>query len=168
MQSSCWRPGTQLTLDTDASFEHGLLVDAGSLALDGHPVPKDHLAYLPVGHTSVTLAAGSDGARVLLIGGEPLGEKIVMWWNFVGRSHEEIVAYRAQWQAEIGAERRRRQAGCRLRRGTMELRFGTFPPGRASRPPGPGPAECPHPAAWLNRPLNPAALKPLPIEGDHD
>jgi hypothetical protein len=25
----------------------------------------------------------------------------VMWWNFVGRSHDEVVAFRQQWQAEV-------------------------------------------------------------------
>ena len=24
-----------------------------------------------------------------------------MWWNFVGRSHEEIVGYREEWQRQI-------------------------------------------------------------------
>ena len=24
-----------------------------------------------------------------------------MWWNFVGRSHDEVVAFREQWQAEV-------------------------------------------------------------------
>ena len=43
----------------------------------------------------------SEPLRALLIGGEPLGEQIVMWWNFVGRSHDEIVAFREQWQAEV-------------------------------------------------------------------
>ena len=120
------------------SFEHGLLVDAGSLALDGHPVPKDHLAYLPVGHSSLTLAAGNDGARVLLIGGEPLGEKIVMWWNFVGRSHEEIVGVPGPVAGRNRRRnRRRRQAGYPARRGTLELRFGTFPPGQPPALPAP-------------------------------
>ena len=40
----------------------------------------------------------------MLIGGEPLGEQIVMWWNFVGRSHEEVAAYRAQWQALLAGQ----------------------------------------------------------------
>jgi redox-sensitive bicupin YhaK (pirin superfamily) len=96
--------GATLNLDTDPAFEHGLLVDAGARMVDGHPVAKDHLAYLPAGRTSLTLAAGDEPLRVLLIGGEPLGEQIVMWWNFVGRSHDEIVAYRTRWQAEIGAD----------------------------------------------------------------
>ncbi|MGO2855075.1 MAG: pirin family protein [Brevibacterium aurantiacum] len=28
------------------------------------------------------------------------GEEIVMWWNFIGRTHEEIARYREEWQAE--------------------------------------------------------------------
>ena len=134
--------GAELTFETDASFEHGLLLDAGNLVLDGHPVPKDHLAYLPVGRGSVALAAGPDGARVLLIGGEPLGENIVMWWNFVGRSHEEIVAYRAQWQAEIGAgdgpgDSSVRGPGPAAAAEGTDLRFGPFPAGEPAALPAP-------------------------------
>ena len=47
--------------------------------------------------TSVVLRAGTEGARVLLLGGEPFGEEVVMWWNFIGRSQEEIVAAREEW-----------------------------------------------------------------------
>ena len=39
--------------------------------------------------------------RALLIGGAPLGERIVMWWNFIGRSHEEITDFRQHWQTEV-------------------------------------------------------------------
>ncbi len=39
--------------------------------------------------------------RALLLGGEPLGEPIVMWWNFIARDHDEIVALREQWQTEV-------------------------------------------------------------------
>jgi redox-sensitive bicupin YhaK (pirin superfamily) len=124
--------GARLDLATDPSFEHGLLVDAGTLEVDGRPVAQDHLAYLPTGRTSVALAAGVEPLRVLLIGGEPLGEKIVMWWNFVGRSHEEIVGYRAQWQSEIGA-------GDMPAVGTESAgrRFGTFPAGEPAPLPAP-------------------------------
>ena len=40
-------------------------------------------------------------ARILLLGGAPFGEQIVMWWNFIGRSHDEVVGFRAQWQADV-------------------------------------------------------------------
>jgi hypothetical protein len=39
---------------------------------------------------------------MLLIGGEPFGEEIVMWWNFVGRDHDEIVAFRKEWMEGAG------------------------------------------------------------------
>ncbi|MGZ8723315.1 MAG: pirin family protein [Aeromicrobium sp.] len=117
--------GSQLTLEIDPSFEHGVLVDTGEVVLDGHPVEKDHLAYLPVGRGSLTLASGTEQVRTLLIGGEPLGEQIVMWWNFVGRSHEEIVEYRSQWQAEIGTENPLEGS-----EGSEPPRFGTFPDGQ--------------------------------------
>jgi hypothetical protein len=52
----------------------------------------------------IELRAGQDSrARMLLLGGVPLGEQIVMWWNFISRSHDEIVRYRADWQALIAA-----------------------------------------------------------------
>ena len=49
------------------------------------------------------MAAGAGPARVVLLGGVPLDEDILMWWNFIGRSHDEIVEYRRQWQAEVAA-----------------------------------------------------------------
>jgi hypothetical protein len=42
----------------------------------------------------------SDGpARTILLGGPPFEEEIVMWWNFIGRSHEDIVRAREDWEA---------------------------------------------------------------------
>jgi hypothetical protein len=54
------------------------------------------LLYRGTGRSELALRAPAD-ARVLLLGGEPFDERIVMWWNFVGRSHEEIVAFREEW-----------------------------------------------------------------------
>jgi quercetin 2,3-dioxygenase len=92
---------TGVDIPLDSTFEHGVLVDEGAGTVNGHPVERAELAYLPVGATSLTLRAAGAPLRVLLIGGEPLGEKIVMWWNFIGRSHEEIVAFRREWQTEV-------------------------------------------------------------------
>jgi quercetin 2,3-dioxygenase len=100
-------PGTSLDLEVDASFEHGVLVDTGVLAVGGSAVvepveTKQHeLAYVPPGSSTLTLRAYDVPVRLLLLGGPPFGESIVMWWNFVGRSHEEIVAFRQEWQAQI-------------------------------------------------------------------
>jgi len=99
------QPGVILELPVDPTFEHGVLVDTGSVALgidDGEStlVAKDSLAYTPPGSQSLVLEAG-ERTRLLLLGGPPFGESIVMWWNFVGRSHEEIVAFRQEWQDQI-------------------------------------------------------------------
>ena len=58
-------------------------------------------------------------ARTILLGGPPFTEQIIMWWNFVGRTHEEIVEFREQWEASgdrfgtgRGIRRRRRPHPC--------------------------------------------------------
>ena len=95
--------GAVVRVPVDASFEHGVLVDTGAVAVDGTAIAKDSLGYVAPGRTVIELRAGTDeAARVLVVGGTPFGERIVMWWNFVGRTHDEIVEYRAAWQAEIG------------------------------------------------------------------
>ncbi|MDQ0276095.1 redox-sensitive bicupin YhaK (pirin superfamily) [Arthrobacter silviterrae] len=95
--------GATVSLDVDPAFEHGFLVDSGTLSVDGNALAPGELGYTGPGRGSLTLVAGQAPVRLLLIGGTPLGESIVMWWNFVGRSHEEVVAFRAAWQAEIAA-----------------------------------------------------------------
>lgn len=97
-------PGAELRLDVDPEFEHGLLVDAGDVSLEGVTVRPTELGYTGVGEATLTLRnTGSTPARTILLGGTPFGEEIVMWWNFIGRSHEEIARYRQEW--ELGAER---------------------------------------------------------------
>ena len=93
--------GATVTLDVDPSFEHGVLVDAGEVTVNGTGVPETHLAFVDVGHDQLEITAGSGGARVLIIGGAPFGEQIVMWWNFIGRTHDEIVQYRDDWQSQV-------------------------------------------------------------------
>jgi redox-sensitive bicupin YhaK (pirin superfamily) len=92
-------PGARLVLDVDASFEHGVLVDVGAVEFEGTPLARGALGYIGSGTTGLRLANVADvPARVVLLGGEPLGEELVMWWNFVGRSHEEVARFRDQWQ----------------------------------------------------------------------
>src|SRR5690554_893235 len=96
-------PGAEIDLDLANSFEHGYLLDEGAIAVDGHRPQRSELLYQPPGRRSVHLRAGASGGRLLLIGGTPFTEEIVMWWNFIGRSHDEVVEARAQWHREIGA-----------------------------------------------------------------
>ncbi|BBY74422.1 hypothetical protein MPRF_13210 [Mycolicibacterium parafortuitum] len=92
-------PGTEVALDIDESFEHGVLVDQGDVVACGSALAVADLAYQGTGHSRLHLANRGDGpARVLVLGGTPFGEELVMWWNFVGRSHADIAAYREQWE----------------------------------------------------------------------
>jgi len=92
-------PGALIDLAVDPAFEHGVLLDLGIIEVAGRRLDAGQLAYLRPGATSVRLhnPAGQT-ARVLLLGGPPFGEELLMWWNFVARSHEEIVEYRRLWQ----------------------------------------------------------------------
>jgi redox-sensitive bicupin YhaK (pirin superfamily) len=93
-------PGRRLRIDVDDSFEHGVLLDVGALRVDGREVAEGQLAYLSPGRGTVEVVA-TEESRFMVLGGAPFGESIVMWWNFIGRTHEEIVEYRAQWQEQI-------------------------------------------------------------------
>lgn len=90
-------PGARLEVPLVAGHEHGVLLDSGGLTVDRDRVAPHELGYLPPGAESVTLRTDR-GALLLLIGGAPLAEQIVMWWNFIGRSHDEVAAYRAHWE----------------------------------------------------------------------
>jgi quercetin 2,3-dioxygenase len=93
-------PHATVTLSIDPGFEHGLLVDAGDVRLDGTAVPAGELGYVAPGIDILTVTNRSDGpARTILLGGPPFEEEIVMWWNFVVRDHEEILRARQDWEA---------------------------------------------------------------------
>ena len=70
----------------------------GGVRVCNEDVRAGQAIYLGIdrGHLDLELTAD---ARVLLLGGQPLEEEIVMWWNFVARSHEEIEQARLQWNA---------------------------------------------------------------------
>jgi hypothetical protein len=88
--------GIELRLGTGTSevelrpdFEYALVVTSGALEADGTIVEPGHLAYLVRGRDSISLTAPND-AVVLLLGGVPFDEPIMMWWNFVARTQDEI------------------------------------------------------------------------------
>jgi redox-sensitive bicupin YhaK (pirin superfamily) len=97
-------PGARIAVTVDPAFEHALLVDRGRVALQGRPLEPGELGVVDPGPRTLEITdTGDEPARLVLLGGPPFGEQIVMWWNFVGRSHDEIVAFREAWEA--GSER---------------------------------------------------------------
>jgi redox-sensitive bicupin YhaK (pirin superfamily) len=92
-------PRCAVTFDVDPAFEHGVLLDQGDVPVGDAALDVADLAFAAVGSTELTLTnRGDHPARVVVLGGPPFPEELVMWWNFVGRSHDEIATYRAQWQ----------------------------------------------------------------------
>ncbi len=87
-------PGAVFPLRSD--FEHALIVLEGSVRVGDHVVEPGVLAYL--GQTRDELRVEMRApARVLLLGGVPFPEKLLMWWNFVARTTEEASEARRQW-----------------------------------------------------------------------
>ena len=94
------RPRSTVQFAIEHGFEHGVLVDKGGVSAGGTPLEVGDLWYQSPGHHALVLANSSDGpARVLVLGGPPFPEPLVMWWNFVGRSHADIALYRQLWEA---------------------------------------------------------------------
>jgi redox-sensitive bicupin YhaK (pirin superfamily) len=79
-------------------YEYGLVVLSGTLEVDGRVVEPGSLAYLGTGRAECRLVT-SGPARALLIGGVPFDETVLMWWNFVARTREEINDAYRQWSS---------------------------------------------------------------------
>lgn len=93
--------GSRVRLPLEAGWEHAIVGVDGVVAVpeeDGMQVRPLELLHLGTGRDHVEVASAR-GATMFLLGGEPFEDDIVMWWNFVGRSHEEIVAAREEWES---------------------------------------------------------------------
>jgi redox-sensitive bicupin YhaK (pirin superfamily) len=88
----------RIDLPLDPGFEYGLAVLHGGLHLQGQSAAANQFVSLGGGQDTVALEF-DPGSRVLLLGGEPLGEEILMWWNFVGRNRGELEQAGADWNA---------------------------------------------------------------------
>jgi redox-sensitive bicupin YhaK (pirin superfamily) len=89
--------GETMTLPLQAGYEHGLLILAGDCALEGQALEPRVLYYLGTQRTDAALRSVS-GGRILLVGGPPFPETILMWWNFVARTPDEIREARDDWE----------------------------------------------------------------------
>ena len=90
------RGSAQTTLPLDAAFEHAALTLEGAMSLNGELLEPGTLLYVAAGHTSLELSS-SAAARMLLIGGAPFAEEILLWWNFVARTPAEMEIARRDW-----------------------------------------------------------------------
>jgi redox-sensitive bicupin YhaK (pirin superfamily) len=83
------------------AHEHAAVVLEGAVDIDGTVVEPGHLAYLGTARDEVPLAT-REGAQLLLLGGTPFEDEILMWWNFVARTTDEVDAAVASWASDDG------------------------------------------------------------------
>lgn len=88
--------GADVRLPLEPDFEYAVLCMSGETHVDGVPVLPGSMLYLGCGRTELPLRAESD-AGLMLLGGEPFEEELIMWWNFIGRTQEEIEVARKDW-----------------------------------------------------------------------
>ncbi len=89
------------TVPLDARFEHAVAPMDAPVLVGGHVVEPGSLALIPAGVEELTLGSRvrGGGARVLLLGGEPLEAPIAIWWNFVARDRDELTEAWRSWNA---------------------------------------------------------------------
>ena len=85
---------TRLTLNP--KFEYGFMALEGTAVINGHELDADNLVVLEPGLNEIEIQVHAN-SRILLLGGEPFESPILLWWNFVGRTQEELRLAREQW-----------------------------------------------------------------------
>jgi len=93
--------GDDFVLPVREDFEHGVITVDGSAVVAGTLIAPGLLAHVPAGRPEIRLspAGGRKLSRFFVIGGVPFNERLLMWWNFVARSGDEITRAREDWTA---------------------------------------------------------------------
>jgi quercetin 2,3-dioxygenase len=89
--------GGALGTELDPTFEHALVVLEGAVSIVGERVSPGELVYLGMGREQLEVAV-DPGSHALLLGGEPFDDDLVMWWNFVARTRDEVATACHDWQ----------------------------------------------------------------------
>ncbi len=90
-------PGAGLPLPTDHE-DRGIYVVSGAIEVAGRRFEANRMMVFRPGDP-ISLTAGPEGARLILLGGETLGGPRYIWWNFVASSRERIEAAKEAWRA---------------------------------------------------------------------
>jgi hypothetical protein len=91
------RPG-RTAIPLDPSFEHALVAIDGGVAVGSTRLEPGRLGYLGIGRDEVPVEV-DEPTRVLLLGGTPFPEPLLMWWNYVARTRDEINAAHRDWSS---------------------------------------------------------------------
>jgi redox-sensitive bicupin YhaK (pirin superfamily) len=122
--------GSSDAIAIEPDFEYAALVMNGAVTIDDDELTVGSMLYLGTGRSLLEFSS-TRGAEFMLLGGVPFEEEIVMWWNFVARSNDEIVAAREEWMAGTTFGDVAGYDGYRLP--APELPAGRLKPGGAAR-----------------------------------
>jgi len=86
-----------LDLNLREDFEYGILPLQGSFTIEGESFVENELAYLGCGRHQLQVACKATG-RALLVGGVPVRDEVVIWWNFVSHSRAAIIQAQQDWE----------------------------------------------------------------------
>jgi quercetin 2,3-dioxygenase len=89
-----------VSVPVEPRFEHAALTLEGAVEVAGDALAPGVLLYLGRGREALEIRC-TGPSRMILIGGVPFGEDILLWWNFVGRTREEIEEASAAWNAGL-------------------------------------------------------------------
>jgi redox-sensitive bicupin YhaK (pirin superfamily) len=91
------QPGAAIPLPDDHE-DRGVYILDGTVSVGGQTFePGRMLVFRPGDRVSVQ--AGEQGARIMLLGGATMDGPRFIWWNFVASSRERIDAAREAWRA---------------------------------------------------------------------
>jgi len=90
----------ETTIPTSSAFEHAVVPIDKPIRVEEEIVEPGALAIVPTGRNHLEVTARSFPARLMLLGGEPLGDQVKMWWNFVARTTDEITEAWQDWQTD--------------------------------------------------------------------
>jgi len=90
--------GARLPMPDDHE-DRGIYVVSGSVRIASDVFESGQMMVLRPGD-AITVEAGEQGARLMLLGGETLNGPRYIWWNFVASSRDKIAAAKEAWARE--------------------------------------------------------------------
>jgi hypothetical protein len=90
------KESTKTRIPLNPHFEYGFMALEGEATVNGHDLNSDNMVVIEPGISQIEVELPK-GSRLLLIGGEPFESPILLWWNLVGRTQEELKTATEQW-----------------------------------------------------------------------
>ncbi len=91
------QPKAQIPLPDDHE-DRGIYVISGSVTVAGDSFDAGQMMVFRPGD-QISVQAGEQGARLMMLGGATLGGPRHIWWNFVASSRDRIDAAKEAWRA---------------------------------------------------------------------